>query len=132
MASASKIGDAERRVRRLLVEQRALVSSLLALKEQLQGSLFTRWGRCGKAACACRSGPGHGPYYVLATRNGTVRGFTYLERQQATQARRLVGGYRQFRKGLRRLRGLNQELLRGMGRYQQAAARRAGRRVGLA
>jgi hypothetical protein len=127
-----KVDDAERRVRKLLREQRALVSSLLALRQQLKGSLLTRWGRCGKAGCACTSGLGHGPYYVLSTRSGGQGGFTYLERKQATQARRLVGGYRQFRKGLRRLRVLNQELLRRMGRYQQAAARHAERRVGLA
>jgi hypothetical protein len=135
MASASlsvKVDDAERRVRELLAEQRALVSSLLALRQQLQGSLFTRWGRCGKEGCACRTGRGHGPYYVLSTRSGGQGGFAYLERGQAAQARRLVGGYREFRKGLRRLRVLNRELMRRMGRYQQAATRQAQRRVGLA
>jgi hypothetical protein len=127
-----KVDDVERRVRALLAEQRALVSSLLALRQQLQGSLFTRWGRCGKKGCACRSGRGHGPYYVLSTRRDGHSGFTYLERGQAAQARRLVGGYRQFRKGLRRLRVLNLELIRGMGRYQEAATRQSQRRVGLA
>jgi hypothetical protein len=126
-----RVDDAERRVRVLLAEQRALVASLLALRQQLQGSLFTRWGRCGKAGCACRSGTPHGPYYVLSTRSGGQGAFTYLERAQATRARRLVARYRQFRTGLRRLRVLNQELLRRMGRYQQAAARYAERYVGL-
>src|SRR5262245_51447074 len=108
---ALKVDDAERRVRELLGEQRALVSSLLALRQQLKGSLFTRWGRCGKSGCACAKGQGHGPYYVFSTRSGGAGGFTYLERDRAATARRLVGGYKQFRKGLRRLRVLNRELL---------------------
>jgi hypothetical protein len=127
-----QLDAAERRVRDLLGEQRALVSSLLAKRQQLKGSVFARRGRCGKAGCACRSGPGHGPYYVLSTRSGGQGSFTYLEKGKAREARRLVGGYREFRKGLRRLRVLNQELLRRMGRYQQAAARVGGRRAGLA
>src|SRR5262245_56704111 len=126
-----KIDDAERRVRELLGEQRELVSSLLVLRQQLQGSLFRRWGRCGKAGCACASGKGHGPYYVFSSRSGGTGGFTYLERDQVATTRRLVVGYKQFRKGLRRLRVLNQELLRRMDRYQQAASRQSQRRVGL-
>src|SRR5687767_5535568 len=112
----------QRRVRALLTEQRTLVASLLALRQQLRGSLVTRFGTCGKAGCACRDGEGHGPYYVLSTRSAGRGGFTYLDRAQATEARRLVAGYRRFRGGMRRLRTLNQELLDALKRYQRAVA----------
>src|SRR4051812_38323601 len=95
--------DQQRRVRALLVEQRSLVASLLDLREQFQGSLFTRFGLCGKAGCACARGQTHGPYYVLSTRRGGQGGFTYLDRRQAGEARRMVTGYRRFRRGLTRL-----------------------------
>jgi hypothetical protein len=121
----------ERRVRELLLEQRRLVAALLGLREQLRGSLFTRWGRCGKAGCACRSGRPHGPYYVLSTRSAGKGAFTYLAHEQVTRARRLVAGFRRFRAGVRRLRSLNRELLRLLGRYQKAAAQTAPRRLGL-
>jgi hypothetical protein len=129
MASSLVATAAERHVRELLDEQRRLVRSLLALREQLRGSLFARWGRCGKAGCSCRGGEPHGPYYVLSTRSAGAGGFTYIGREQVGEARRLVGASRRFRRGLRRLRTLNDELLRQLTRYQQAAAKKAEKRV---
>ena len=121
----------QQRVRRLLSRQRALISSLLELRRQLRGSVFTRYGSCGKARCACRDGRGHGPYFVLSTRKAGAGGFTYLDASKAAEARRRVAGYRRFRAGLRRLRALNRELLDALKRYQEAAARHEGLRLGL-
>jgi hypothetical protein len=120
------------RVRLRLQEQRQLVQSLLRQREQLQGSLFTRYGECGKSNCACRSGAKHGPYYVLSTRGAAGGGFSYVESDKLQVAREHVDGYRRFRRGLRRLRSLNLEIVRLLKRYQQAAARKGGRRLGLA
>src|SRR5688572_28728922 len=114
----------QRRVRRLLTQQRALVSSLRELRQQLRGSVYTRFGSCGKAGCACREGQGHGPYYVLSTRSAGAGGFSYLDAKGAADARRRVSGYRRFRGGMRRLRTLNQELLAALKRYQEAVAAR--------
>jgi hypothetical protein len=120
------------RVLQRLAEQRALVQSLLRQREQLQGSLFTRWGVCGKANCACRTGAKHGPYYVLSTRGPAGGGFAYVESEKLAAARERVSGYRRFRRGLRKLRSLNLEIVRLLKRYQAAAARQGGRRLGLA
>jgi hypothetical protein len=119
-------------VRRRLAEQRALVERLLELREQLGGSLFQRFGLCGKPGCACRRGRRHGPYYVLATRRGGQAGFTYLAAGQAARARELVARHRRFRAGLGRLRGVNRRLVALLKRYQTAASKRAGQRLGLA
>jgi hypothetical protein len=119
------------RVQATLLEQRELVRSLLQLREQLRGSLFTRYGECGKEACACRHGEKHGPYYVLSTRVGGKGGFAYLPAPQAREARELVAHYREFRQGLRRLKRINETLVDLLRRYQETTTRRASRRLGL-
>lgn len=121
-----------RRVQEKLEEQRALVRDLLERREQLRGSLFARYGVCGKESCACRTGRRHGPYYVLSTRTGGKGGFAYLEGPRAEEARALVNRHREWKAGLRRLRRVNTELLALLRRYQQAMSRQGGRRMGLA
>lgn len=120
------------RVMQRLQEQRLLVQTLLKLREQLQGSLFARYGECGKPTCICRSGAKHGPYYVLSTRSGGRSGWSYVETDKLQTAREHVHGYRQFRQGLRRLKRLNADIVRLLKRYQAVASRRGGRRLGLA
>ena len=124
--------DIRRRVRARLQEQRRVVRSLLAARAQIPGSLFTRYGQCGKPGCACRRGPGHGPYYVLSQRSGGKGGFEYLDAGRARAARSLVARARAFRTGLRRLQRINLELLDLLRRYQIAMARRGGERLGVA
>ena len=118
-------------MRARLAEQRALVGALLRLREQLQGSLFTRYAQCGKEGCACREGRLHGPYYVLSTRSGGAGGFAYLAGTQARRARDLVARHREFKQGLRRLRRVNLQLVELLRRYQGAMTRRGGQRLGL-
>jgi hypothetical protein len=120
-----------RRVRGLLGRQRDLVAELLDLREQLRGSVFTRFGTCGKTGCACGGGQAHGPYYVFSTRQAGAGAFAYLDRARAAEARRLVTGYRRFRGGMKRLRTLNGQLLEALRRYQEVVTRRGGRRMGL-
>jgi hypothetical protein len=119
------------RVRERLQEQRALVLDLLRRREQLQGSLFVRYGVCGKEGCVCRTGQKHGPYYVLSTRSGGHGGFAYLDAEQMAKARELVRAYRQYRTGLRRLKAVNALLVALLRRYQEATAQRGVRRVGV-
>lgn len=118
----------ETRVKERLAEQRRLVVDLLAQREQLQGSLFERWALCGKSGCACRTGERHGPYYVLSSRGRAGSGFTYLAPARVRQARGQVRACRDFRRGLKRLQRLNQELVALLRRVQsrrlQASARR--------
>jgi hypothetical protein len=120
-----------RRVREKLREQRDLVEELLHERQQLQGSLFTRWGVCGKEGCACREGRKHGPYYVLSTRSGGKGGFAYLEGHQAAEALKLVKRHRAFKTGMRRLKRVGEQLVVLLRRYQEAMARQGGRQVGL-
>jgi hypothetical protein len=119
------------RVRTRLQEQRTLVERLLRRRELLAGSLFMRWGVCGKKGCVCQTGQKHGPYFVLSTRSGGRGGFAYLDRAQAGEARTLVKAHREYRADLQRLRKVNEQLVELLRRYQEATARRGGRRVGV-
>lgn len=119
------------RVRERLAEQRLVVARLLELREQLRGSLFARYGVCGKPSCACRSGRKHGPYLVLSTRSGGGGDFAYLDARQAREARALVTRYRRYREGMRRLKRVNAELVDLLKRYQAATARRGTQKLGL-
>lgn len=120
------------RVRERLAEQRTLVSQLLRLREQIQGSLFARYGECGKENCACREGKKHGPYYVLSTRSAGKGGFAYLDAGRAEEAKALVSRSQEFRNGLRRLRKLNLEIVALLRRYQTAMSKQGGRKIGIA
>ncbi len=123
--------DIRQRVRARLQEQRVLVEDLLKLREQLSGSLFVRFGVCGKLGCVCRTGQKHGPYYVLSTRSGGQGGFSYLDESQLAEARALVKAFREFRTGMRRLRKVSQQIVVLLRRYQDATARQGSRRVGI-
>jgi hypothetical protein len=123
----------KRRVEARLAEQRRLVESLLELREQVPGSLFSRYGRCGKPACACAAGgPLHGPYWVLSRRSGGRGSFAYVGRGFVGRTRQMVGRYRRFRSGLKRLRALNEELVELLRRYQEERVQRAGQDLALA
>ena len=119
------------RVKARLREQRTLVERLLTRREQLQGSLFMRWGVCGKKGCVCQTGQKHGPYYVLSNRSGGRGGFTYLDADRMDTARGLVKAHREYRADLRRLKKINEQLVELLRRYQEATTRRGGRRVGV-
>lgn len=119
------------RVRERLSRQRALVAALLRLREQLQGSLFVRWGECGKAGCACREGQRHGPYYVFSARTAGRGAFRYLDPAGARRARLQVARYREFRRGLRALQKVNLELVALLRRYQRRQLRRTARAAGV-
>jgi hypothetical protein len=118
-----------KRVQSCLAEQRELVRALLRLRAQLQGSVFARYGECGKAGCACQTGEKHGPYYVLSSRSAGKGTFVYLDGERVDEVKDLVQQSRAFRQGLARLRKLNQELVVALKTYQKATARTGGRRL---
>ncbi len=120
------------RIRRRLQEQRQLTQSLLRQREQLGGSLFVRYGSCGKASCTCQRGQGHGPYYVLSTRSGGAGSFIYLTRDEWKKAKDLVARSRDFRRDLRKLRKVSTEVTTLLRRYQSDSSRMAARGLGLA
>lgn len=121
-----------RRVTVKLAEQRTVVRSLLSLREQLQGSLFSRYAACGKETCACQKGALHGPYYVLSGASTGRTGFAYIGSDQVARAKELVGRYKEFRVGVRRLKKVNTELVVLLKRYQRSTTRRGVARIGIA
>src|SRR5437867_7975059 len=121
-----------RQVRARLGEQGTLVRLLLRQREQLQGSLFPRYGSCGKPTCVCRTGRRHGPYYVLSSRSAGRGAFAYLDADEVTRVRDLLSRHREFRRGLARLQKIHAELVALLRRYEQVVVRRGGERMGVA
>jgi len=72
----------EQGIRDRLVEHESLVDALLQEREQIRGSLFSRFAMCGKTNCVCAQGEKHGPYYVLSNRSGGEGAFVYLKQEQ--------------------------------------------------
>ena len=120
-----------RQVRTRLRDQGTLVRLLLRQREQLQGSLFPRYGLCGKPTCVCRTGRRHGPYYVLSSRSAGRGAFAYLDADEVARVRDLLSRHREFRRGLARLRKINADLVALLRRYQQAVVQRGGERMGI-
>jgi uncharacterized protein DUF6788 len=118
-----------KRVHSLLLEQRELVRGLLRLRAQLSGSLFTRYGECGKEGCCCQQGDKHGPYYVLSSKVEGKSSFVYVAGEHVGEAKDLVTRSREFRKGLARLRKVNQTLVVALRQYQKLSVRSGTRKL---
>lgn len=121
----------EQGIRSRLVEHESLVDALLQEREQIRGSLFSRFAVCGKAQCGCAQGEKHGPYYVLSRRSGGAGAFVYLKEEQVSRVRDLVNRHRRFKKGLKRLKGLSTKLQSLFERYESSAAIAGSRQAGI-
>ena len=121
----------EQGIRDRLVEHESLVDALLQEREQIRGSLFSRFAMCGKTNCVCAQGEKHGPYYVLSNRSGGEGAFVYLKQEQVGRVRELVNRHRRFKKGLRRLKGLASKLHALFERYESSAAQAGSRQAGI-
>lgn len=121
----------EQGIRDRLSEHESLVDALLQEREQIRGSLFSRFAMCGKANCSCAQGEKHGPYYVLSNRSGGEAAFIYLKETQVPRVRDLVNRHRRFKKGLKRLKGLSSKLHELFQRYETSAALAGARQADL-
>lgn len=121
----------EKGIRDRLTEHESLVLALLSEREQIKGSLFSRFAVCGKVNCACAQGEKHGPYYVLSNRSGGSGAFVYLKDDQVSRVRELVNRHRRFRKGLKRLKGLSSKLHEMFERYENSATQAGSRQAGM-
>ena len=121
----------ERGIRDRLVEHESLVDSLLEEREQIRGSLFSRFAVCGKPSCACAQGQKHGPYYVLSNRSAGQGSFVYLKDEQVGRVKELVTRHKRFKRGLRRLKGVSLRLHGLLERYELRAAQVGSRQAGV-
>lgn len=121
----------EQGIRDRLNEHESLVDQLLQEREQIKGSLFSRFATCGKSGCACTQGEKHGPYYVLSNRSAGEGAFVYLKQDQVSRVRDLVNRHRRFRKGLKRLKGLSAKLHALFERYETSATQAGFRQAGF-
>lgn len=125
------LAQLEQGIRDRLIEHESLVDALLQEKEQIRGSLFSRFAVCGKPNCACAHGDRHGPYFVLSNRSGGEGAFIYLKQDQVSRVRELVERHRRFKKGLKRLKGLSSKLHTLFEKYEASASLAGSRQAGF-
>ena len=87
--------------------------------------------RCGKPACRCAAGQGHGPYWVLRWRDGATQCRRYVRQSDVAAVRAVIEARRTDDRearlaaalagaDLRRLTGWLRELERDLERAQRA------------
>jgi hypothetical protein len=78
-----------------------------------RGSLIERYKRCGKPACKCADGPGHGPkYYLSVSFPGLRPQMDYVPQESYAQASEFLANYHHARQILEEICEINRELLR--------------------
>jgi hypothetical protein len=93
-----------RRYRDLVEAREVLEKRLVRRREYFQGSLST-------IAHPNKTGPST-PYYYISCRKNEGRGVVYVRRRNLARARKLVRNWQEFKKDLKRLRTLNQDVAR--------------------
>jgi hypothetical protein len=100
------------RLRQKLVELRAerhrIEEELLETRELVRGSLLERYLLAGGKV---RGTPA---YFVCVRREDGRNQFIYVRKADLDRVRTQVDAYRQYRRGLRRLRALAKEILKGL------------------
>ena len=80
-------------------------------------TLVTHRVRCGKPSCRCTTGEGHGPYWFLYWREGTVQRRRYVPAVDLPAVRSVVEGRRAAEQAERLVLGQSLETWRGMRRW---------------
>ncbi len=73
--------------------------------------------RCGKPICRCTTGEGHGPYWFLYWREGTVQRRRYVSAVELPAVRAVVEGRRMTDQAERLVLGQSLETWRGIRRW---------------
>lgn len=90
-----------------------LVGSLPDPEHVMRGSLITRYTRCGKPNCHCKTGQGHGPHWYLSTLgpHGRTR-LEYVPTVLAPHVRSQIERHHDIERILTQVAEINRELLR--------------------
>ncbi len=80
-------------------------------------ALFSYRVRCGKSTCRCARGEGHGPYWFLYWREGTVQRRRYVPAAEVAAVRTVVEARRVTEQAERLVLGQSLETWRGMRRW---------------
>jgi len=105
-----------RRLRSLAQRSAHLLDALCDDEPFLVGSVSLVKRTCGKPTCHCATTPGH-EAWVLATTRDARRRCQVVRQDDVEEVRRRVARYTSFRKALRELNAIQQELktvLRGL------------------
>ena len=114
------IADLEKKLRKLIDEQQALLAQLLDSSPVLRGSFSRIHTRCGKPNCWCaQEGKGHVHARITWSQNGQLVTRKVPE-AFLDRVRQLTASYRQFRQHQRRFMQLAAVLKATLSSYEKA------------
>ena len=104
-------------LRRCEQEQERLATEISKLSKTgflLQGSITTRWMRCGKASCLCQRDPQarHGPYHQWTVKRRGKTVTVYLDEQQAKICRKWIENNKRTEELMSQMQALTLRLAR--------------------
>lgn len=98
---------------RLVERRKVLAAGLPPFDQIVRGSLVTRYRRCGKVSCHCRTTDGHGPaHYLVVTLKPGKTEQILLSEDMLPVARRYLDNYNRWWAALEKVSAVNRRLLR--------------------
>jgi len=95
-------------------ERTALIQELITAGPLLVGYVYDVMRKCGNPSCHCAHKPGHRQTLLIYSRNGR-RSCKLVRRQEEQRIKQAWNNYRDFKKGIRRIRTLNRKELQILG-----------------
>lgn len=99
-----------RREQTLRTRRRRLTEELASLEGMLQGTLVTKYLRCGKACCRCQNGRGHGPKYYVSDKSAGATRMLYVPKERLAEVRQGLASWKRFRKLGQKISEINRTL----------------------
>jgi diphthamide synthase subunit DPH2 len=95
-----------------LCKRAALMKQLSQTIEMLQGSLITKYVRCGKERCRCKDGQGHGPVYYLSSKEKGITQLVYIPQDKIEKVKQQVAKFREYKAIGSKIAHINKEILK--------------------
>ena len=94
-------------------KRKRLLQRLLSFDTALlRGSLIETYKRCGKSACKCMTGQGHGPkYYLSVSFPGRKPQMIYIPKAQKDKVQEYLHNHASLKKILEEISEINRELI---------------------
>ena len=111
-------------IQKLFSRRAQFCNQLASCEEMIQGTLVTKYLKCGKPGCRCTTGSPHGPKYYISDK---VEGHTrmlYVPTNAIAVVRKQIQLYRQFKKIGAKISKINRAML--LQNKNQSAKRRNG------
>jgi hypothetical protein len=99
------------KMQRLLSKRAQLCDQLASCAEMVQGTLVTKYLKCGKPRCRCEKGSPHGPKYYVSDKTGGLTRMLYVPVDTITDVQKRIALHHRFKKIGAEISKINRALL---------------------